>query len=332
MTDPQTYFAWWPQVSESESKLDKIVIDDNVKQVPQNMYWNFDPSVLIKWEWENNEVHKVESNSWDIEWREINYILFEHISYPILKRYEENWRISINQLEKILNNLKEDNNIEKALSVIENSELRLEIINLINKIDNNNIEDNKKDFLEDFNEIAWEKVNLDIDNTLNIIAENYIKISDGKWWFDINEDFSTAVKISAIKILKVSTNINRDTQAFRTAMERVNSWNHVDEYLWIRYLLKESSIWTWKRVQKKDQRIKIKTEERERAFSLSEQFEKIKGRFKKAKEEENYTELKVILIELQKLREENSWEDGDVFVISKLDIMAWEIQDIIKKM
>ena len=199
---------------------------------------------------------------------------------------------------------------------------------LVKKIDSIDVEANKKDFLKDFNEFSWETIDLNCDNILSIIAENYIKIPDSKWDFNKNADFSTAVKLSAMKILEKSPGINRDSEGYKKVIERINSWCHEDEYKWLSYLFHEWGTENWKRVLKSNGMKKITKQENDKKVSLTERFEELQRRFQKARKENNIVLLKDILVEAKELWEE-SVNDWDVFVASDLDVMVWEIKEVI---
>lgn len=341
MSITQQYFAWWPQVTENfeellESQKREQEEKINTKKIntEKKLFWTFIPPDIEK---KPNKPKELENNNegqnwneWtnENEWNEKSDFWTENIAYPILERFKDNEKITEDQFDEILKNLNEWKDIKESLNVIDDTNIQWEISNLVENINDSNLENNKKAFLENFSENNWQKIDLDKDDSLKIIAENYTKIPNPKWEFNKNADFSTAVKLAAMKILKNSPNIDKNTEDYKKAIERINSWDHRNEYKWIKFLLKEWWSENWKKVLKSEEWKKIWKNERKNKQTLSERFEKIHQSYTKAKEENNIDLLTEILEQAKELKEEEpkNWE---VFPASKLDTMIKEIQDII---
>jgi len=193
---------------------------------------------------EDNEIQKDNekednSDNWNNKYEETK-------EYTIFERFKNEWKINNEEFKSISESLKNWKKIDDILILISDNDIKKEIEWIIKWFDNETNKNlNCNNFESDFKEISWNKIDLKEDNVMKLIWENYIKLPDINWKFNLDEDFSNAIKLASAEIHEISPNMKKDSEEYKKAIQNINSWNHSLEYIWLKAIHKIWNQWDW---------------------------------------------------------------------------------------
>lgn len=169
---------------------------------------------------------------------------------PIIEQYGKIWMINTEQVNLIKENISSWLWLPEMLEVWIDSDIKESLKSTLISIESDEkIEENKADFLEDFQNISNQTIDLEEDRVFAAIWEKYTRIWDASNESK-NANFSIAAKLARSQILKNTPTIKQDTEWFKTAIANIDSGDHKKEYLWIKYLQQEwtQEAWKWKKL------------------------------------------------------------------------------------
>lgn len=312
----QNQFAWWPQVQEKFSEN-----YDKAKDPLSDLEWN-----ELKFDWWGIYWSFNKSENLEQEKKQLSEKVSNSPDFPTIERLYTSWKISTEKYETFIEDI-ESNNWE--LSEDSNEELS-------NFLDNNlsldeKVDSFKKDMkeskvLSDFFDWIDSKAVDSIEFQLyKIVWENYSKFDIWEWNYDIEKDVSTAINVSANKIITLHKTLNKDSQTYKNAIKDIRWWDLNEKLMWLKSLCILSFTTAWSLSKKtENQRKNISENINSRKQYLIDKIQELK---EKVINENNLEKRKKYELDLEDLKLElKELKSGEVFNSSELDSSneSWE--------
>jgi hypothetical protein len=239
--------------------------------------------------WENVDADEITPNidfGYDVDIETMK----ESPQIPILNRFVDRGYLDKQDIASVAESLFVDVSLRDALNIIKvEPQRKEEMIHLIESVDD--AEQNKINFQEDFPSNNWEKFDLKNDLVSEIIAENYVRIPYNWEGADKKLDLSTAIEVSANKILNNFPSIDRSVDSFKEAINKIHSTSSVDQYEWLKSLFNQSTAEKWKGTLTKNQNKRFAEQKVKKIEEAEKRFQDIKFLLDKARK--NWNEKKI---------------------------------------
>ena len=239
--------------------------------------------------WENVDADEITPNidfGYDVDIETMK----ESPQIPILNRFVDRGYLDKQDIASVAESLFVDVSLRDALNIIKvEPQRKEEMIHLIESVDD--AEQNKINFQEDFPSNNWEKFDLKNDLVSEIIAENYVRIPYNWEGADKKLDLSTAIEVSANKILNNFPSIDRSVDSFKEAINKIHSTSSVDQYEWLKSLFNQSTAEKWKGTLTKNQNKRFAEQKVKKIEEAEKRFQDIKILLDKARK--NWNEKKI---------------------------------------
>jgi len=291
---------------------------------------------------EDNILKNIDSNEYKNTWIEQiqnNEKLNNNPIFPTIERIYEQWEINETTFKEIKNQLNTSEKLEIDKLNIDLKEKKILEWYMTNLDFNNlNREQNLNKLTQDIKE-SPEIKNLEIkinkdwtfeNEALNKVGKNYLKIPDSNWNFDIQKDFSTAIKTTKNEILKEVKNIKKDSETYKQAIKNINSWNLKKQLEWINslYILAYSNEWILGKKSLDKYKNNRKKQLIEEAKKLEQTLQQQKLNEQQTKQlEKRKEEIKKELSEITGIKNWKKIEGWDIFKATKKESNDnWQIE------
>lgn len=244
-----------------ESKKESFSMDDIQEAIDT---WELKDEKLISWA-KDRLLNEETFRDVDFDYQDLWYIellnkflskfdtektdisMFEDENFPIIERLVKSWKIKRSSYDQVLESYSKSWIL--SYEGVSDSQDRDIIEDSINAISWKDKSKNREDFFSDFPSAKREVDSWDMDTNdeilTKLIANNYVKIETDNKEQDKKENYSVAVRTIANKIISKSSNLKKDSEAYKKAIKDINSKDNKVQFLWLKslYLLSWSFEW-----------------------------------------------------------------------------------------